>query len=247
MLKRAVSWLDKLSGVGRIGVVSALLLSGAVVAGSVTSCTQPVTTKQETVSQSVSFEKKSIKDGSQDIGSSKIKTVGVNGEKQVTSEISLKCAKEVSRKTLSEQIIKQPVAKEDLVGTKHQVTETETIPFEHNEVINNFLSRGQKQLQTAGVNGTRTLTYAVAENEGEAETKTLINSDVTTQPINEVTGVGPQCDPNYSGACVPNVYPSDVDCGSGSGNGPYYVYGTVRVIGNDRYGLDRDGNGYGCE
>ena len=52
------------------------------------------------------------------------------------------------------------------------------------------------------------------------------------------------CDPNYSG-CVPIA--SDVDCAGGSGNGPAYVRGPVNVIGSDIYGLDRDGNGIGCE
>jgi len=53
------------------------------------------------------------------------------------------------------------------------------------------------------------------------------------------------CDPNYSGACVPVA--SDVDCAGGGGNGPAYVQGPVQVIGRDIYGLDRDGNGVGCE
>ena len=53
------------------------------------------------------------------------------------------------------------------------------------------------------------------------------------------------CDDNYSGACVPVA--SDVDCEGGSGNGPAYVSGPVTVVGNDIYGLDRDGNGVGCE
>jgi hypothetical protein len=53
------------------------------------------------------------------------------------------------------------------------------------------------------------------------------------------------CDPNYSGACVPIA--SDVDCAGGSGDGPAYVQGPVTVIGKDIYGLDRDGNGVGCE
>ena len=53
------------------------------------------------------------------------------------------------------------------------------------------------------------------------------------------------CDPNYSGACVP--IDSDVDCAGGSGNGPSYVSGPVTVVGDDIYGLDRDGNGTGCE
>lgn len=53
------------------------------------------------------------------------------------------------------------------------------------------------------------------------------------------------CDPNYSGECVPIA--SDVDCAGGSGNGPAYVSGPVTVVGKDVYGLDRDGNGVGCE
>lgn len=53
------------------------------------------------------------------------------------------------------------------------------------------------------------------------------------------------CDSNYSGACVPIA--SDVDCAGGSGNGPAYVAGPVSVVGNDIYGLDRDGDGVGCQ
>jgi hypothetical protein len=54
------------------------------------------------------------------------------------------------------------------------------------------------------------------------------------------------CDSSYSGACLkPNV--SDYDCAGGSGDGPYYVQGPVRVVGDDHYGLDADGDGIGCE
>lgn len=52
------------------------------------------------------------------------------------------------------------------------------------------------------------------------------------------------CDPNYT-PCVPIA--SDVDCAGGSGNGPAYVRGPVRVIGRDVYQLDRDGDGIACE
>src|SRR3954451_23070255 len=58
-------------------------------------------------------------------------------------------------------------------------------------------------------------------------------------------GGGGACDPNYSGACLkPNV--SDYDCAGGSGDGPYYT-GYVRVVGNDHYDLDRDGDGSACD
>ena len=53
-----------------------------------------------------------------------------------------------------------------------------------------------------------------------------------------------KCHPSYSGCLNPSA--SDYDCAGGSGNGPYYT-GTVRVIGPDVFGLDRDGDGWGCE
>jgi hypothetical protein len=40
---------------------------------------------------------------------------------------------------------------------------------------------------------------------------------------------------------------SDVDCAGGSGNGPAYASDPVRVAGVDVYGLDRNGDGVGCE
>jgi hypothetical protein len=55
-----------------------------------------------------------------------------------------------------------------------------------------------------------------------------------------------KCDPNYRGACLkPNV--SDYDCAGGSGNGPYYVRGPIRVVGRDHYRLDADHDGIACE
>jgi hypothetical protein len=48
--------------------------------------------------------------------------------------------------------------------------------------------------------------------------------------------------------CSPCIPPGpDVDCRGGSGDGPRYVDGPVRVTGSDPYRLDSDGNGVGCE
>lgn len=70
----------------------------------------------------------------------------------------------------------------------------------------------------------------------------------TPIPPTAVPYVAPEpqnnCHPSYS-PCVPIA--SDVDCAGGSGNGPAYVRGPVRVLGGDPYGLDRDGDGWGCE
>lgn len=53
------------------------------------------------------------------------------------------------------------------------------------------------------------------------------------------------CHPSYEGACLDPSMP-DYDCEGGSGDGPGYT-GPVRVVGDDPYGLDRDGDGWGCE
>jgi hypothetical protein len=65
-----------------------------------------------------------------------------------------------------------------------------------------------------------------------------------TPAADTVSGSTGSCNPNYSG-CVPIA--SDVDCAGGSGNGPKYVSGPIRVTGSDVYDLDRDGNGIACE
>jgi hypothetical protein len=61
------------------------------------------------------------------------------------------------------------------------------------------------------------------------------------EPVAAATANG--CDPNYSG-CVPIA--SDVDCAGGVGDGPEYVTGPIKVLGDDIYGLDNDGDGTGC-
>lgn len=144
------------------------------------------------------------------------------------------------------------------VVTTKQVQETEPIAFSTQDVNDSTLTAGNRVLRTAGVNGVKTKTFAVTYTDGTETGRTLVSEATTTAPIPEVTAVGTRvayvaprvqasssCDPNYSGACVPIA--SDVDCSSGTGNGPAYVVGPITVVGVDIYDLDRDGNGTGCE
>ncbi|HEX5997187.1 MAG TPA: G5 domain-containing protein [Jiangellales bacterium] len=134
------------------------------------------------------------------------------------------------------------------VVDKRIVTETRSVAFETETVRDNTLAKGTKTVRTAGVPGVRTLTYEVTLTDGVQTAKKLVRSVVTRDPVTEVIAIGtkpaPRCDPNYRGACVPIA--SDVDC-AGSGDGPEYVQGPVRVIGNDLYSLDPDGDGVGCD
>ncbi|MFI6262024.1 G5 domain-containing protein [Micromonospora sp. NPDC051006] len=128
------------------------------------------------------------------------------------------------------------------------VTETATIRYGQRTVKDPNLAEGRRVTRTDGVNGVRTLTYQVTLTDGVQTAKKLVKSVVTRKPVTQVVAVGTKpasnCDPNYSG-CVPIA--SDVDCVGGGGNGPKYVTGPVKVIGNDIYDLDRDNDGYGCD
>ncbi|MFI6130389.1 G5 domain-containing protein [Micromonospora sp. NPDC051141] len=129
------------------------------------------------------------------------------------------------------------------------VTATAKIAYPTRTVRDATLPQGTKKVRTRGVNGVRTLTYRVTVTDGVQTARKLIRSVVSKQPVTQVVAVGTKparrCDPNYSGACVPVA--SDVDCSGGSGNGPAYVDGPVRVVGSDIYDLDRDGDGVGCD
>lgn len=141
-----------------------------------------------------------------------------------------------------------PVVRQPKVETK-TVTETQQIPFQEKRVNDATLAKGSTKVQTNGVAGVKKLTYQVTYSDGVQTGKRLVSEQVTKQPVTKVILVGTkvvqQCDPNYTGACVPIA--SDVDCAGGSGNGPAYVQGPVRVVGSDIYGLDHDKDGVGCE
>ncbi len=53
------------------------------------------------------------------------------------------------------------------------------------------------------------------------------------------------CNENYAQACVPIAY--DVDCAGGGGDGPKYLSGVAKVVGDDVYDLDRDHDGWACD
>ncbi|WP_327038001.1 G5 domain-containing protein [Micromonospora maris] len=149
--------------------------------------------------------------------------------------------------TLSQQASPTPSPTPETVT--RTVTVTKKVPYKTRTVKDSSLAKGTEKVRTRGVAGVKTLTYEVTVVDGVETERELIKSEVTKKPVTRVVRVGtkeaPRCDPNYAGACVPIA--SDVDCAGGSGNGPAYVEGPVRVIGNDIYDLDRDGDGIGCD
>lgn len=141
----------------------------------------------------------------------------------------------------------------EVVRTVEEVTET--VLFERVTVEDPSVAQGTSTVTTPGSDGVRTIRYVVTYTDGIETARRVLSDEITVAAVNEVTTIGTMaprsfapaptaCDPNYD-PCVPIA--SDVDCAGGSGNGPAYVSGPVRVIGRDVYGLDSNGDGYGCE
>lgn len=137
---------------------------------------------------------------------------------------------------------------EVVIETK-TITETVSIPFPKTTRDDPDLESGKRVVATRGVAGSKTLTYEITLTGGVETARKLVKEVVTKDPVTEVTRVGTKpksnCHPSYSGACVP--FASDVDCEGGAGNGPAYVRGPFRVVGEDVYGLDADNDGIACE
>lgn len=100
--------------------------------------------------------------------------------------------------------------------------------------------QAQAQARAEGLGGWAAATTSTAP------PRTATVPTTTILAVSPTTETAPGCHPSYEGACLP-IGVEDVDCAGGSGNGPYYVQGPVRVVGWDEYGLDRDGDGIGCE
>jgi len=74
--------------------------------------------KQETKTEVVPFTSLTINDSSLLVGTTKIATVGVNGEKTIIYEVTYTNGVETDRKVISEEITKQPVNEVKKEGTK---------------------------------------------------------------------------------------------------------------------------------
>lgn len=140
----------------------------------------------------------------------------------------------------------------DEPGVHHRmVRKRDAIPARTTVRRTAALRKGDTRVIRPGRDGVRLTVWRVTVRNGETTARKRVRSTVLRKPVPRVTLVGtlrtytPRCDSNYTGACVPVA--SDVDCRGGSGNGPAYVVGPVRVVAHDIYDLDADGDGWGCD
>lgn len=81
----------------------------------------------------------------------------------------------------------QPVLQVQLIRT---VTYDETIAFESKTVEDSSLCLGYEAVRTAGKNGTRRVTAEVTLIDGVEQSRTVVASEVTQQPVTQVTVIG---------------------------------------------------------
>jgi len=250
MFGKFSGWFKALSMAAKVGVVAAGA-TGLIAVTNVAANPPLIETRIETATVSMPFGTKYQDDDSMLVSETKVLSPGVNGSKLVTYSVTYSNNKETDRKVTKEVVKLAAIDQTSAKGTKVVSTEVvaETIPFDSTTVSSSTMAKGTSQVTTSGSNGTKNITYEVTKVRGIETERSVVKEEVAVAPVTQVTTIGTKvtsnCDPNYSGACVPIAY--DVDCAGGSGNGPAYVGGPVYVIGVDIYGLDRDGNGVGCE
>ncbi|MGV8881564.1 MAG: G5 domain-containing protein [Rhodoglobus sp.] len=79
--------------------------------------TPRISTRDETATEPVAFERVSVEDGSFARGTTQITTGGADGEKTLTYRVTLSDGKEVKRELLSEVVTREPVAEVTSLGT----------------------------------------------------------------------------------------------------------------------------------
>ncbi len=166
------------------------------------------------------------------------------------------CAEEVAAPSAAptESAADQPKKKQAKVNHR-EIEVPKRIPFDTEVIETAELAEGETQVQQEGRAGVQMRIVRLTTRLGKVIERNLVRRFVSREPVTKVLLVGTRvdrepssggnCDPNYTGACVPIA--SDVDCAGGSGDGPEYVDGPVTVVGDDVYDLNRDSDNIACD
>ena len=158
------------------------------------------TTRVETIEEALPYGVVEQEDATLLKGQKQIATQGVEGLRRVTVEVTTVDGVE-TRKVIGEEVVKQPISQVVKVRTKESVTPaeknevtriettTETIPFETITQADTALEKGKSRILYAGQPGVRTIQTQVTVVNG-VETRKVVKSEVTKQPISQIIGVG---------------------------------------------------------
>ena len=158
-----------------------------------------VEVREETETMEIDFGYETIKDDNLDKGQKEIVTPGKKGTLTITYTVEYRdgVRQANTRKEKTRQRTVEPTNQVERVGTRDVVTtenvkEVEDIPFEKKTEETDQLDKGKTQLKTEGKKGvlTKTYRYKVINGLRDEATKELVSSEVTVEPVAEVTLVG---------------------------------------------------------
>ena len=158
-----------------------------------------VEVREETETMDIDFGYETVQDANLDKGQKEIITPGKKGTLTITYTVEYRdgVRQANTRKEKSRQRTVEPTNQVERVGTRDVVTtenvkEVEEIPFEKKTEETDQLDKGKTQLKTEGKKGvlTKTYRYKVINGLRDEATKELVSSEVTVEPVAEVTLVG---------------------------------------------------------
>ncbi|WNY47265.1 G5 domain-containing protein [Streptococcus sp. 29896] len=160
----------------------------------------PVVTTEEVVeTQVVAFETIREDDPNLEVGKEVVETEGVNGERTIVYTVTKTDGVETARTVKSDSITTPATAKVIKVGTKpvhvpvvttEEVVETQVVAFETIREDDPNLEVGKEVVETEGVNGERTIVYAVTKTDGVETARTVKSDSITTPATAKVIKVG---------------------------------------------------------
>lgn len=130
----------------------------------------------------VPFKTVTEKSTTHEVGYKVTKQEGVDGEAKLTF---------TNGELTDEEVTKKPVDKIVVVGVKSEgkVTKNVSIPYGKVTKEDSSMEKGQKRV-VAGKKGTKVETYNVVKHDGKVVKETLLNSEVKTKAVDEITYVG---------------------------------------------------------
>src|SRR5699024_5710106 len=140
----------------------------------------------------IPFKTKKIDNDNLLVGQEEVSQKGQDGELTTTYEVIYLRGKEDSRTKVSEETTKEAVTHIIQVGTKEIKEEVKTaaIPFETEYIENPDLLVTESNELTAGVDGSREVTYEVTYIKGQETDRKEVASKTLVDPITRVVEVG---------------------------------------------------------
>ena len=145
----------------------------------------------------VPFKTIYIADNTLPTGASVVEQEGTPGQMIRTFLVSYKNGNEISRAIVSEHKITDAVNRIVRVGSTTPIVETtefvdETEPVNYNtrKEFSDQLPAGTTKLIQSGKKGQKTIRYSVTKVNGEETSRTFVESNMTTEPVDEIIQVG---------------------------------------------------------